>query len=71
MVDTLSASAGGETFPGGNRVFEKPRACAEVITVPLPDGAGKKTVRLVSLDERGAVAGASGPGEGIAQEVTS
>lgn len=40
-----------------------------VITVPLPDGAGKKTLRLVSLDETGAVAGTSEPREGIAQEV--
>jgi hypothetical protein len=48
-------------------MFDRERG---VITVPLPDGAGKKTVRLVSLDETGAVAGTSEPREGIAQEVT-
>jgi len=40
-----------------------------VITVPLPDGAGKKTVRMVSLDETAPVAGTGEPSEAVAQEV--
>jgi hypothetical protein len=40
-----------------------------VITVPLPDGGGKKTVRVISLDDTVSVSGTGEPGEGIAQEV--
>jgi hypothetical protein len=40
-----------------------------VITVPLPDGAGKKTVRVIALEETAPVAGTGEPSEAVGQEV--
>lgn len=37
-----------------------------VITVPLPDEAGKKTVRVISLDETTPLAGTGEPSEALA-----